>query len=470
MARSKNVVGAIYLKHRDLPDISGDITCIICTAVNNVAPDSAVAAQKLRGVWLVYVTDDESRLALLSQGVTINEVKITLHDNNPYVMNQRGTPTERIVIKDFPLLEVSDDIRQFMATEFVQLVPYSDILFSRARNEDGSLTNFANGDRYMYVKAGFTPSLPKQVTIGGHNCRLWHSRQKVFCLRCRGSTHGTNETEKCDAYTDRQSNVVPFKKPQNVLTNYYRCDVIMKSQTFRSSEHAYMWHYCSELFEPELAERVFKAETPAEAKRIAHEMPKKDHSEWNDKKISVMRDVLSAKAASCDKFKDVLIKSNDKILVEATSDEFCGAGLSPHLVLTTKPEMFPGKNELGKLLMELRLKLNSEIIRNDVQDNPPTDAQPTTMDSSTDTAAVIDSSAKPPLRMDTPTHKENVVNGHSTESSKLRDHVKKLKNQQVQLLKFNSKRGRSSRKMKYSADQWLSQDCIKEKALIRFTT
>ena len=39
MARSKNVVGAIYLKHRDLkPDISGDITCIICTAVNNIAP------------------------------------------------------------------------------------------------------------------------------------------------------------------------------------------------------------------------------------------------------------------------------------------------------------------------------------------------------------------------------------------------------------------------------------------------
>ena len=128
MARSKNVVGAIYLKHRDLPDISGDITCIICTAVNNVASDSAVAAQKLRGVWLVYVTDDESRLALVFQGITINEVKITLHDNKPYVMNQRGTPTERIVIKDFPLLELSDDIRQFMATEFVQLVPCYDIV------------------------------------------------------------------------------------------------------------------------------------------------------------------------------------------------------------------------------------------------------------------------------------------------------------------------------------------------------
>ena len=110
----------------------------------------------------------------------------------------------------------------------------------------------------------------------------------------------------------------------------------MKSQTFRSSKHAYMWHYCSELLEPELAERVFKAETPAEAKRIAHEMPKKDHSEWNDKNISVMR-VISAKAASCDKFKDVLSKSNGKILVEATSYEFWGAGLSPHLVLTTKP-------------------------------------------------------------------------------------------------------------------------------------
>ena len=78
------------------------------------------------------------------------------------------------------------------------------------------------------------------------------------------------------------------------------------------------------------------------------------------------------------------------------------------------------------LLLEFRLKLNSEIFRNDVQEGPPTDAQLMTMDSLTDTEA--DSSAKPPLRMDTPTHKENVVNGDSTESSKLRDHVKRLKN------------------------------------------
>ena len=89
----------------------------------------------------------------------------------------------------------------------------------------------------------------------------------------------------------------------------FTCDVKINFQAYKSSDTC-----------------TVKAHTPAQAKRIAQEMPFKDHSEWNMKKISVMRNVLTAKAESSDKFKSVLINSQDKILVEATRNEFWRGG------------------------------------------------------------------------------------------------------------------------------------------------
>ena len=71
-----------------------------------------------------------------------------------------------------------------------------------------------------------------------------------------------------------------------------------------------------------------------------------------------MREVLNAKINSSEEFRKELSESADKLLVEASAtDKFWGSGLNYNLTLTTLPGQFPGKNMLGKLLVELRNEL-----------------------------------------------------------------------------------------------------------------
>ena len=49
---------------------------------------------------------------------------------------------------------------------------------------------------------------------------------------------------------------------------------------------------------------------------------------------------------------------SDKILVEGTRHNFWGSGLSFRETISTLPNQWPGSNELGKALMELRQSLH----------------------------------------------------------------------------------------------------------------
>ena len=74
-----------------------------------------------------------------------------------------------------------------------------------------------------------------------------------------------------------------------------------------------------------------------------------------------MREVLNAKINSSEEFRKELIESADKLLVEASAtDKSWGSGLTYNLTLTTLPDQFPGKNMLGKLLVELRNELKKK--------------------------------------------------------------------------------------------------------------
>ena len=82
--------------------------------------------------------------------------------------------------------------------------------------------------------------------------------------------------------------------------------------TFPSSEHAYQFRACEEHIRADLAELIYKAETPKEAKAIAAEIKSPDvNSKWNLMKCDVMREVLVAKMNSNDEFRKQLLKTGD---------------------------------------------------------------------------------------------------------------------------------------------------------------
>ena len=65
----------IYCEHSLISDVRGDLTDILCTAVNLVTSGEAIEAQSQRM---------RARQTLVQTGIIINGVQIPLHLDNPF--------------------------------------------------------------------------------------------------------------------------------------------------------------------------------------------------------------------------------------------------------------------------------------------------------------------------------------------------------------------------------------------------
>lgn len=109
------------------------------------------------------------------------------------------------------------------------------------------------------------------------------------------------------------------------------------------------------------------ASTGREAMNIAKELPQSNA--WDIVKLDVMKDLVKIKMDSCLAFRNAVLESGDKILAEATRDCFYGSGLTPDLTRCTSPSNYPGQNELGKMMIELR---SAHYLAKDLDLNVPT--------------------------------------------------------------------------------------------------
>ena len=85
-----------------------------------------------------------------------------------------------------------------------------------------------------------------------------------------------------------------------------------------------------------------------------------------------MKDILHANSDYCKQFKNALIESGKKPLVECTSDLFWASGLSPRDTSTTHPSFFPGINNLGRVLSQVRAELiKGAVLMNQIDVDSP---------------------------------------------------------------------------------------------------
>ena len=355
-----HVVDPIYIKHSDLANMSGDLAGQLCHAADRVEPASAVGAQKLRGLWCLFINSDQARVAILDKGLSIQNNLINLFGSNPYESVTISTKTEKIVFKDIPL---SDPNGTELIEDYLRQHPHitvtSNVCYSRIKRDNRN-TPYRSGERYVYVKADFSPSLPENTQIGHYNTRVWHQSQEVFCKRCnKANMHRTSDVDECENYCKDTGNVLPVREDWDILSNFFMCKVFVFGKIFRSAEHAYQWKKSMDCLRLDLANRILQAYTPKKAKQIASNIDGNALQKWHDVKghICVMSEVLMAKANSNIDFHAALIRSKGKTIVEATQSLKWGCGLPPSLAVTVKE--FPGENLCGKLLMETRYKLFS---------------------------------------------------------------------------------------------------------------
>ncbi|WP_078598622.1 NADAR family protein [Evansella clarkii] len=136
-----------------------------------------------------------------------------------------------------------------------------------------------------------------------------------------------------------QNNITEFNGEYHFLSNFYESPIVYNGIKYRNAEAAFQAQK-----QPERAHE-FSPLPPNEAKRLGRRV--KLRADWDHVKIGIMRDIVTAKFERNPYLKDRLLATGDATLIEGNwwNDRFWGVCNGE------------GRNELGKILMELRTKL-----------------------------------------------------------------------------------------------------------------
>lgn len=147
-----------------------------------------------------------------------------------------------------------------------------------------------------------------------------------------------------DPQLDTSGEVVGFYEREFfVFSNFSSFQVEWRGRLWPTSEHAYQ---AAHFFDtaPDLVEQIFKATSAHEAFKLAKANADKAPTNWDEVKPKIMREICKAKLLQHEYVQMKLFQTQDLDLVEdSPSDSYWGWGKDRK-----------GRNELGKIWMELR--------------------------------------------------------------------------------------------------------------------
>ncbi len=349
----------VYIINSELTDQRGKLTGLnLCEILNDIVPGQPIGSQQYNGVWTIMLRSAAAREHLINmKSITMDNVKIELFANYP---TSKPVTNEKVLFKDLPFWVKDDTIIDFLGSQ-PDIIVKSGVISARLRDYNNNLTPFYSGDRFVFVRGKFSPALHQTALIEYNTCRVWHKSQELACKRCRMPGHTKEDIEMCKAFYHDQD-IITIRSPKYVLCNYFMCHIKVYDNDFKSSEHAIQWRFLKYTGFDELANEVLLSDTPEEAKEIASRVPIHLRRDWNSLKLVAMRDILHAKADYCQQFRNELLNSAGKHLVESTRDLFWSSGLSPKDSSTTHPSYYPGRNQLGRVLELVRSELLNEVM------------------------------------------------------------------------------------------------------------
>ena len=351
-------VPPLFVKDSDI-GVSTITPYEMCTAaIRATSTTSLEGVQKINGLWRIYFNNRTTRLQLYSkQSILINGKNVPLYDQNPYTSGQLqsgGTLhtttqiNDKLTIKNVPLSVSNDMIKQMLEEKGIVLV--SAVKYGCVRTLEGQLTNYKNGDRFVYAKP-FSPPLSRKQTVGNFPCIVIHHGKDMLCIACSEKGHKVGDTV-CKAKPTED--ILAFKTYQHCLSNHFPCTLRVFEEQFKSVEHAYFWCMAKDFGHHDLAARIKDSDHAGQAKRLSKQIAEEDERwKWEKDNIDVMEAPLKAKSEQCPQFYDCLMENKEKVLAEAGPSRFWASGMSPFITENCAPTYWPGQNMLGALLKEL---------------------------------------------------------------------------------------------------------------------
>lgn len=153
-------------------------------------------------------------------------------------------------------------------------------------------------------------------------------------------------------------NIVAFYRQESPFSNFHPSQFSDNGKTFNCVEQFFVFHKAKLFGDDELAEEVLKMDNPGKMKAKGRAVKGYKADQWKTEQLRIMKQGLTLKFDQNSKLKDMLRETKNKTLVEASQhDRFWGAGLSLFSPKLANPSVWPGKNKLGQLLVQVRLEL-----------------------------------------------------------------------------------------------------------------
>jgi len=151
-----------------------------------------------------------------------------------------------------------------------------------------------------------------------------------------------------DPYLETSGKVIGFYEREFYpFSNFSSFQVKWKGKLWPTSEHAYQAAHFFKT-EPKLVEKIYKAKSAHDAFKIAKANADKAPKNWEEKKVSIMEEIIRHKLKQNPYVMHKLMQTGKKYLVEDSPKDDCwGWG-----------EKRNGRNELGKIWMKLRDEIN----------------------------------------------------------------------------------------------------------------
>lgn len=148
-------------------------------------------------------------------------------------------------------------------------------------------------------------------------------------------------------------NISAFQGDKDPLSNMYFCEIHSEGKIWHSSEQFYLYKKAIHHDAHDIADKILQTSNGYQMKVISKDI--KTKYSWYDIRVEVMEQILELKLENSLEFRRKLANSNDKLLVYSDKyDKFWGCGLEKSVACVTDPQKFPGQNQLGQLLMEIR--------------------------------------------------------------------------------------------------------------------
>ena len=192
-------VEPVFILKKDLPpSLEPRFTTLdICLSCESVSGrETIVGCQQIRGLIRIYPNSRSARDVLLTSGVEIAGIAITVFDKNPYILRGgQESPATKVWIGDIPISVSGTDIESALVR--VGCTLRSKLMFEKSRDRDGKLTRFLTGRRFIFISVPARP-LEKELKIGSLTAVIYHKEQPRLhavsrCGRCLQEGHRSAE-------------------------------------------------------------------------------------------------------------------------------------------------------------------------------------------------------------------------------------------------------------------------------------